>query len=103
MTTTERYATPAWGATERGGVLDVERLLERPAWQQRAACRGKGTAAWFPEPGDDPEPARVICQSCPVNAECLEFAFGVVDARLLAGVWGGTSERERRRLRRESA
>jgi len=92
MTTTERYATPAWGATERGG-LDVERLLTRPEWQQQAACRGKATAAWFPEPGEDPEPARAICRTCPVSAECRDYALTLETCT--PGVWGGTTGLDR--------
>lgn len=70
-------------------------LLRRPAWHERAACRGKGSGAWFPGQGVDVRPAQAICNGCPVAAECLAAGF-----REPAGIWGGASERARRQLRR---
>jgi WhiB family redox-sensing transcriptional regulator len=93
----EYFASSPW-ATERG---DVETLLQRPSWQARAACRGLGTDRFFLEVDDDPEPALAVCRGCPVKRECLNYALH--EPRHPVGVWGGTSERERRRLRRESA
>ena len=70
--------------------------LDRPAWQQQAACHGM-TALFFPTRGEDARPARAICAGCPVRTECLDFAIDGGDHH---GVFGGTSERERRSLRR---
>jgi WhiB family redox-sensing transcriptional regulator len=57
------------------------------------------TRAFFPAPGDtlSPAMARDYCQSCPVQRECLAFALDVGPE--LRGIWGGTSQREPRRLR----
>jgi WhiB family redox-sensing transcriptional regulator len=94
----EYFASAPW-ATER---VDVEQLLDRPAWQARAACRGLGTERFFPEEaGDDVEPALAVCRGCPVKRECLNYAQN--EPRHPVGVWGGTTERQRRALRRESA
>jgi WhiB family redox-sensing transcriptional regulator len=69
-------------------------LLVRPAWHAQAACRGRGPELFFPPSGEDGVLAKAICARCPVREPCLEAG-----AREL-GVWGGTSERERRRRRR---
>ena len=69
---------------------------ERPAWQQQALCHGM-TAMFFPTRGEDARPARAICAGCPVKTECLDFAIDGGDHH---GVFGGTSERERRTMRR---
>jgi WhiB family transcriptional regulator, redox-sensing transcriptional regulator len=70
------------------------------AWQREAACRGLGAGdsqtIFFPSRGDSIEEARAICRECPVTAQCLDFAL----ANGCIGVWGGTTERQRRRLRR---
>jgi WhiB family redox-sensing transcriptional regulator len=78
----------------------LEQLTRRSTWQARAACRGSGTAAFFPSPGATLETARALCVRCSVREPCLAYAMADVD---LQGVWGGTSARERRRIRRETA
>jgi WhiB family redox-sensing transcriptional regulator len=80
------------------GDLSLDEVVARPAWHQRAACRGQGTASFFPSPGDSLNAARAFCRRCDVQAECL--AAALADAGL-QGFWGGTSERERRLIRRE--
>ena len=73
-------------------------------WQLRARCRelidaGEMTAdQWFPSRGEDVKPAKGVClEECPVRAECLAFALDSVEQH---GIWGGASERERRKMRR---
>ena len=61
------------------------------------ACRGTDPNLFFPDRGESLEPAKRICGECVVRDECLEHAL-LNGERF--GVWGGTSERERRRLRR---
>lgn len=79
----------------------LDGLLARPEWHDRAACRGKGTADYFPsQGGNTSNAARAICADCPVIAECLEYALAV-PAALNHGTWGGTSARERRRILRQ--
>lgn len=63
-----------------------------------AACRGCDPNLFFPEHGGPTDDAKAVCMSCPVRVECLEFALQNVEK---FGIWGGISERERRRLRRE--
>jgi WhiB family redox-sensing transcriptional regulator len=66
-------------------------LLHRPEWQADAACRGRRPAKWFPTRGEDLEPARAVCRSCPVRVECAEYALALTDDG--GGVWAGTSSR----------
>ena len=66
------------------------------AWMERAQCRGEDRALFFPSLGRDPVKAKVLCSICPVRQECLDYA--VADAEIV-GIWGGTSARERRRMR----
>ncbi len=66
-------------------------------WQERALCAQTDPEAFFPEKGGSTREAKKICESCPVRAECLSYALEH-DERF--GIWGGLSERERRRLKR---
>jgi hypothetical protein len=63
-------------------------------WRDRAACRGKDPALFFPEDGDSHSAAwaRVICAGCPVRSECLQFALSSPERW---GTWGGVSEQDR--------
>ncbi len=72
----------------------------RPAWMAEGACRGMGPDLFFPGQGGDVEAPRAICERCPVLPECLSYAMSLDGA---PGVWGGTSARERERMRRASA
>jgi WhiB family transcriptional regulator, redox-sensing transcriptional regulator len=73
---------------------------EEPDWQENALCAQTDPEAFFPEKGGSTREAKRICSGCDVRAECLEYALAH-DERF--GIWGGLSERERRRLRREAA
>jgi WhiB family redox-sensing transcriptional regulator len=66
-------------------------------WQDRALCSQTDPEAFFPEKGGSTREAKKICQRCSVRSECLEYALAH-DERF--GIWGGLSERERRRLKR---
>jgi WhiB family redox-sensing transcriptional regulator len=66
-------------------------------WQDRALCAQTDPEAFFPEKGGSTREAKRICSGCEVKAECLEYALHN-DERF--GIWGGLSERERRRLKR---
>ena len=72
---------------------------EEYSWQDRALCAQTDPEAFFPEKGGSTREAKRVCRSCDVRAECLEYALGN-DERF--GIWGGLSERERRRLKREA-
>lgn len=67
-------------------------------WKDQAACRGADLALFFPEPGAKYLEAKVVCDRCPVKVECLDYAL---DNGELFGIWGGSTEKERRRLRRK--
>ena len=67
-------------------------------WQEQALCAQTDPEAFFPEKGGSNREAKRICQACAVRDECLEYAL-LNDERF--GIWGGLSERERRRLKRD--
>jgi WhiB family transcriptional regulator, redox-sensing transcriptional regulator len=90
----------AYIALQRGDdVPDFADLLHRPKWWDSAACRGLDLAAWFPNRGDATKAAKAICASCPVREDCLEFALAAPES--LAGIFAGTTPRDRRRIRAE--
>ncbi len=62
-----------------------------------AACRDRSPTQFFPSDGVGVEVAKQTCAECCVRLECLEFALY---HRIDHGVWGGCSERERRRILR---
>jgi len=66
-------------------------------WMAQGRCRDMDPAAFFPSDGIVVQSAQRICSECPVREPCLEYALG---NRVDHGVWGGTSERERRRILR---
>ncbi|RVW04576.1 WhiB family transcriptional regulator [Rhodococcus spongiicola] len=70
---------------------------EEEQWQDRALCAQTDPEAFFPEKGGSTREAKRICMGCEVRDECLEYALAN-DERF--GIWGGLSERERRRLKR---
>jgi WhiB family redox-sensing transcriptional regulator len=74
-------------------------LPEEQSWQERSLCAQTDPEAFFPEKGGSTREAKKICVGCEVRAECLEYALAN-DERF--GIWGGLSERERRRLKRVS-
>ena len=70
------------------------------AWRDDALCAETDPEAFFPEKGGSTRAAKRVCSACTVSADCLEYALAH-DERF--GIWGGTSEHERRRLRRVAA
>ncbi|MDO4919615.1 WhiB family transcriptional regulator [Kocuria sp.] len=67
------------------------------AWQTDALCAQTDPEAFFPEKGGSTRDAKRVCEACPVSGQCLDYAM-TNDEKF--GIWGGLSERERRRLRR---
>jgi WhiB family transcriptional regulator, redox-sensing transcriptional regulator len=98
------------GGSERGGcaltevIVPLAHVVVRPedvddlGWQERALCAQTDPEAFFPEKGGSTREAKRVCRSCEVRAECLEYALEN-DERF--GIWGGLSERERRRIKRQ--
>ena len=72
---------------------------EALAWQADALCAQTDPEAFFPEKGGSTREAKRICDGCEVRSQCLEYALAN-DERF--GIWGGLSERERRKLRRDA-
>ena len=73
-------------------------LPAAPEWQKRANCRGTDTDKFYPEKGGRNVTAKRICDRCPVKVECLEYALETDEKY---GIWGGTSEEERKEMRRD--
>jgi WhiB family transcriptional regulator, redox-sensing transcriptional regulator len=86
------------GAMTATTTTTVFRVEPQP-WYERAACRGRDADCFFPEKGGSTRAAKRICQTCIVQVECLEYALAN-DERF--GIWGGMSERERRRLKKRA-
>jgi WhiB family redox-sensing transcriptional regulator len=74
-------------------------VVEELIWQERALCAQTDPEAFFPEKGGSTREAKKVCLGCEVKVECLDYALGH-DERF--GIWGGMSERERRRVRRHA-
>lgn len=69
-------------------------------WMAEAACKGSGPEPFFPDSSDG-IPAEVLrlCSGCPVRDECLNYALADSELR---GIWAGTTERQRRRMRQRA-
>ena len=98
--------TAYWSPGAAGPVLVHDALgigaddVAEPSWQDLALCAQTDPEAFFPEKGGSTKEAKRVCRACEVRAECLEYALGHNER---FGIWGGMSERERRRLQRRAA
>jgi WhiB family transcriptional regulator, redox-sensing transcriptional regulator len=70
------------------------------SWQDFANCLGVDPDLFFPERGESTREAKEVCRGCVVREDCLEYALANGEK---FGIWGGMSERERRRIRRQRA
>ena len=68
------------------------------SWHQKSACRGLDPDIFYPASDEEAGPAKAVCGVCAVREACLEHALG---SRERDGVWGGATERERRRIIRQ--
>lgn len=68
------------------------------SWQHKALCAQTDPEAFFPEKGGSTRDAKRVCAKCEVREQCLKWA---IDHDERFGIWGGMSERERRRYKRE--
>ena len=91
-TAPEAEAYPADGLPGADGT-------EEQDWQERALCAQTDPEAFFPEKGGSTREAKRVCLTCDVRNECLEYALQN-DERF--GIWGGLSERERRKLKKRA-
>lgn len=92
--TAPSVAAPTWKTARHRG---------SDHWRQRAACRDSDPHLFFPIGDSGPaaahaEAAKAVCRQCPVRVDCLEYAL---TSNQDAGVWGGATEEERRKLRRQ--
>ncbi len=72
--------------------------LQDIEWRKLGACRGLDAGVFYPEDDDEADVAKAVCEGCGVRVACLEYALS---SREKAGVWGGATERERRRIIRQ--
>lgn len=68
-------------------------------WRDYAACKGVDPDLFHPPRGGDHQRALRVCRACPVADHCLEYALSV-NPRDDQGIWGGTSQEQRKRLRK---
>ncbi len=102
MTSNSGVMTTAYLALVTGAIASAD----AEPWEDRALCAQTDPEAFFPEKGGSTREAKRVCRSCEVRAECLEFALAHSDGPYgfgRFGIWGGTSDQERRRLRRAAA
>jgi len=76
---------------------DFLNITTSPEWMTGGVCAQVDPELWFPEKGGSTQQAKALCACCPVRPECLAYALAH-DERF--GVWGGASERDRRRMKR---
>jgi WhiB family transcriptional regulator, redox-sensing transcriptional regulator len=82
--------------------IGLARLLDAlagPAWMAQAACAGSDPDMFFPQPGETTAEAKAVCAACPVRAQCADLAE---QRHERFGIWGGLSERDRKRIRRQA-
>lgn len=96
----EMSGTAAGGAGAGTAWSGEAALINPEPWMADAFCAETDPEAFFPDKGGTTKPAKTICSSCAVQAECLEYAL-THDERF--GIWGGLSERERRRVKKGAA
>jgi WhiB family redox-sensing transcriptional regulator len=79
---------------------DTIEPADAKGWQDYANCLGVDPDLFFPERGASTREAKEVCKGCVVREDCLEYALANGEK---FGIWGGLSERERRRIRRQRA
>jgi WhiB family redox-sensing transcriptional regulator len=72
--------------------------MNQQSWRNHAACRGIDPEIFYPVTDEEADQAKEVCAGCPVQEACLEHALGL---RERDGIWGGCTERERRRIMRQ--
>jgi hypothetical protein len=73
-------------------LVELARLAQL---RREGACHGMRTSTFYPRRGKSAIPAKSVCWPCPVQSQCLAYAL---EHHELHGIWGGTSEKERRAL-----
>lgn len=103
MTSDTYHARCGPGAVDRavrGYAVSTSQVanISEMSWRLRGACNGLDPAIFYPETEDKEDVAVAICAECAVRTMCLEYA---VNRREKDGIWGGATERERRRIVRQ--
>lgn len=99
-----RETTIAGSVARVGPIKSTGYRWEKPAtpleWQDDALCAQTGLDMFFPEKGGTTRDAKKVCGGCDVREQCLAYALENDEH---FGIWGGTSERERRKLKKAAA
>lgn len=85
-------------AAQHIGNTAVQPKSADTSWMQQANCLGKGRDLFFPKRGESANPPKEICNDCPVKSECLDYSLL---QRTTKGIWGGTSEKQRKNIRKK--
>jgi WhiB family redox-sensing transcriptional regulator len=107
----DQWGTPAaeqWGAPvadpwdaprmDQWQTAEDQDTAHGEAWRMYALCAETDPEAFFPDKGGSTREAKLVCRGCPVRGDCLEYAL---ENEERFGIWGGLSERERRRVRQQ--
>jgi WhiB family transcriptional regulator, redox-sensing transcriptional regulator len=94
-----RSGDPGRGGHAMSVVFPLRDGEDEMSWQERALCAQTDPESFFPEKGGSTREAKRVCTGCEVRGECLDYALAH-DERF--GIWGGLSERERRRLKKQA-
>jgi len=70
-------------------------IVDAPEWAEHALCAQTDPEIFFPDKGGSTREAKAVCGRCDVRPQCLDYALSRVER---FGIWGGTSERERRKI-----
>lgn len=100
MSQTQTQANEAATQALTESIVGIEPIEPEESWQNLANCLGVDPDLFFPERGASTKEAKAVCRACVVREDCLEYALENSEK---FGIWGGLSERERRRLRRARA
>ena len=90
------------GYLRQSFALEPAQAPEDLTWQDAARCAEVDSDIFFPPKGGSTRPAKLVCRGCEVRELCLQFALEHEDI-CRHGIWGATTERERRRIKRERA
>ena len=78
--------------------MSLRKMDPDPKWWDLGACRGLDSSMFYPDDESEAESAKAVCATCSVQVNCLEHALAI---RERVGVWGGATERGRRRMIRQ--
>lgn len=80
--------------------FDLITFMDKAEWMADANCLGLDPDIFFPARGEVAAQVKTICRECDVQSECLAYALNNGEKH---GIWGGMSERDRRKIRRTRA